>query len=106
MLSKGGVLVRPGEYLIDDGNDKFCAGLNSRLFDPKINTDFTQKVTGIILLQIGLVFFDFLNSFPKTLFSESENTMSWEWLKIFGCSVAYLDVHMSDISFMNEVQGF
>ena len=77
MLSKGGVLVRPGEYLIDDGNDKFCAGLNSRLFDPKkINTDFTQKVTGIILLQIGLIFFDFLNSFPKTLFSESENTMS------------------------------
>ena len=50
MLSKGGVLVRPGEYLIDDGNDKFCAGLNSRLFDPKINTDFTQKVTEIILL--------------------------------------------------------
>ena len=35
MLSKGGVLVRPGEYLIDDGNDKFCAGLNSRLFDPQ-----------------------------------------------------------------------
>ena len=42
MLSKGGVLVRPGEYLIDDGNDKFCAGLNSRLFGPKIN-NFPKK---------------------------------------------------------------
>ena len=56
MLSKGGVLVRPGEYLIDDGNDKFCAGLNSRLFDPKINTNFTQKVTGITLVQIVKIF--------------------------------------------------
>ena len=72
MLSKGGVLVRPGEYLIDDGNDKFCAGLNSRLFDPKINADFTQKVTGIILLQIGLFFSIFWIHFQRLCFQSQK----------------------------------